>query len=318
MTRKWLDKKLVQLMSNKNGYLSTVLVYKLRQNKFPNISSYMKSRYESFNGFTETFMRMKLNIEKHPVCKYCGMPTKYTLGNYKSLGIIYNIYCSSSCSAKDLDRVNKSKQTKLKRYGSLGYNNRDKAKRTCLEKYGVDNPKKSEQSKKKTIETCLRKYGVCQPTQLQKVIDITHQEKCILNQQATKRKNHTFNSSKKEDKLYNLLCDKYGSSDIIRQYSENRYPFNCDFYIKSIDTFIELQGMWTHGGHPYNPNSIKDQVKLQQWQSKANNGSRFYKNAIKVWTISDPNKRKIAKENHLNYIEVFDSNFEILYNLSIL
>ena len=174
-------------MSNKNGYLSTVLVYKLRQNKFPNISSYMKSRYESFNGFTETFMRMKLNIEKHPVCKYCGRPTKYTLGNYKSLGIIYNIYCSSSCSAKDLDRVNKSKQTKLKRYGSLGYNNRDKAKRTCLEKYGVDNPKKSEQSKKKTIETCLRKYGVCQPTQLQKVIDITHQEKCILNQQATKK-----------------------------------------------------------------------------------------------------------------------------------
>ena len=76
--------------------------------------------------------------------------------------------------------------------------------------------------------------------------------------------------------------------------------------------------MWTHGGHPYNPNSIKDQVKLQQWQSKANNGSRFYKNAIKVWTISDPNKRKIAKENHLNYIEVFDSNFEILYDLSIL
>lgn len=231
---------------------------------------------------------------------------------------IYNIYCSSSCSAKDLDRVNKSKQTKLKRYGSLGYNNRDKAKRTCLEKYGVDNPKKSEQSKKKTIETCLRKYGVCQPTQLQKVIDITHQEKCILNQQATKRKNHTFNSSKKEDKLYNLLCDKYGSSDIIRQYLENRYPFNCDFYIKSIDTFIELQGMWTHGSHPYNLNSIKDQVKLQQWQSKANNGSRFYKNAIKVWTVSDPNKRKIAKENNLNYIEVFDSNFEILYNLSIL
>ena len=115
-----------------------------------------------------------------------------------------------------------------------------------------------------------------------------------------------------------MLCDKYDSSDIIRQYSENRYPFNCDFYIKSIDTFIELQGMWTHGGHPYNPNSIKDQVKLQQWQSKSNNGSRFYKNAIKVWTVSDPNKRKIAKENHLNYIEVFDSNFEILYNLSIL
>lgn len=306
-------------MSNKNGYLSTVLVYKLRQNKLPNISSYMKSRYESFNDFTETFMRMKLNIEKHPTCKYCNKPTKYTLRNYKSTGLIYNIYCSASCSAKDIDRVNKSKQTKFDKYGSLGYNNRDKAKKTCLEKYGVDNPKKTEHAKQKTIETCLQRYGVSQPTQLKKVIDITHQQKCILNQQNTKRKNNTFNSSKKENILYNLLCNKYGVLDIIRQYKCERYPFCCDFYIKSIDTFIELQGMWTHGKHPYNPNSIEDRNILQEWKIKTDNGSKFYRNAIKVWTVSDPIKRKTAIKNNLNYIEVFDSNnFEILYQLSIL
>lgn len=318
MTKEWLDKTLVQLMSNKNGYLSTALVYKLRQGKFPNISRYMKLRYESFNDFTETFMRMKLHIEIHPTCKYCGKPTKYTLGNYRTLGIIYNIYCSSSCSAKDIDRIDKSKQTKLERYGSLGYNNRDKAKKTCLIKYGVDNPKKSEWAKKKTIETCLKKYGVCQPTQIKKIIDITHQQQCILNQQATKRKNNTFNSSRKEDELYSLLCNKYGVTNIIRQYSEERYKYNCDFYIKSLDTFIELQGMWTHGKHPYNQDSIEDQVTLQKWQSRADNGSRFYKNAIKVWTVSDPEKRKKAKENNLKYIEVFDLDFKILYDVSIL
>ena len=131
--------------------------------------------------------------------------------------------------------------------------------------------------------------------------------------------NNSFNSSKPEEKLYELLCNKYGSSDVIRQYKCERYPFCCDFYIKSTDTFIELQGMWTHGKHPYNSNSIKDQVKLQQWQSKANNGSKFYRNAIKVWTVSDPLKRETAINSNLNYIEVFDSNnFEILYQLSIL
>ena len=49
MTRKWLDKKLVQLMSNKNGYLSTVLVYKLRQNKFPNILSRLEELKKKYN-----------------------------------------------------------------------------------------------------------------------------------------------------------------------------------------------------------------------------------------------------------------------------
>ena len=182
-------------------------------------------------------------------------------------------------------------------------------KETCLKKYGVDNYSKTDEFIDKIKKTNQKRYGVDFSWQVHFV-----REKIY----GTKLTNCTFNTSIPEESLYKILCAKYGSSDIIRQYKCERYPFNCDFYIKSLDTFIELQGMWTHGPHPYNPNSIKDQVKLQRWQSKANNGSRFYKNAIKVWTISDPNKRKIAKENHLNYIEVFDSNFEILYNLSIL
>ena len=136
---------------------------------------------------------------------------------------------------------------------------------------------------------------------------------------STKVKEHIhnlFNTSIPEEKLNDLLVEKYGKNDVFRQFISKEYPWHCDFYIKSLDIFIELQCMRTHGGHPYN--SIEDQAKLQRWQSIANNGSRVYKNAIKVWTVSDSNKRKIAKENHLNYIEVFDSNFEILYNLSIL
>lgn len=133
-----------------------------------------------------------------------------------------------------------------------------------------------------------------------------------------KKKHNLFDTSIPEEKLNDLLVEKYGKNDVFRQFISKEYPWHCDFYIKSIDTFIELQCMWTHGGNPYNPNSIEDQAKLQRWQSIANNGSRVYKNAIKVWTVLDPNKRKIAKENHLNYIEVFDSDFEILYNLSIL
>ena len=45
----------------------------------------------------------------------------------------------------------KSKQTKLSRYGDVNYNNRDKAKQTCLNRYGVDNPIKNKSIQKKAL-----------------------------------------------------------------------------------------------------------------------------------------------------------------------
>ena len=37
------------------------------------------------------------------------------------------------------------------------------------------------------------------------------------------------------------------------------------------------------------------------------NNSRYYE-MIKTWTIKDVNKRNIAKQNHLNYIEFWNIN----------
>ena len=59
------------------------------------------------------------------------------------------------------------------------------------------------------------------------------------------KKNGTYKKSKKEDECYELLIKKY--DNVIRQYrDENRYPFNCDFYIPNEDLFIEFNGYWTH------------------------------------------------------------------------
>lgn len=56
--------------------------------------------------------------------------------------------CSAKCSgiyvSKDINRVDKIKNTKLNRYGSATYVNPDKAKSTCIEKYGVDNISKTD------------------------------------------------------------------------------------------------------------------------------------------------------------------------------
>lgn len=317
MTREFVDKTLVHLMGNKNGYLSSALIYKLSQGKYPRISEYFKSRYESFNEYKETFLRMKNHIEEHPTCKVCGKKTKYDLRRYRSIGVLYGIYCSTSCSAKDLDRIEKSKDTKEKKYGSRGYNNREKARITCVERYGVDNPKKNEDIKRKSEETCMKRYGVRCPTQMRSVVEYTHTKECIARQNNTKRKNHTFNTSSIEEFLYKELLKKFEVNDVIRQYNDKeRYPYNCDFYIPSIDTFIELNAHWTHGGHPYNPESIEDQEKVKEWKSKH---TRYYDNAIRTWTMSDVKKRETAKKNKLRYVEIFSSiPNEILKDYSIL
>ena len=36
--------------------------------------------------------------------------------------------------------------------------------------------------------------------------------------------------------------------------------------------------------------------------------TKKYQQAINVWTISDPLKRKTAKEHNLNYLEIFSCN----------
>jgi hypothetical protein len=49
--------------------------------------------------------------------------------------------------------------SKLSRYGSKVYNNRDKAKKTCFKKYGVSNVQQNPNIRKKTEDTNINRYG---------------------------------------------------------------------------------------------------------------------------------------------------------------
>lgn len=127
-----------------------------------------------------------------------------------------------------------------------------------------------------------------------------NKENILTKQYTTKKKNNSFNTSRLEEDYYQTLLHKYDKDDIIRQYSvDERYPFNCDFYIKSEDKFIELQGTWCHGGHPFDAKNESDIKILNEWKEKAKI-SDYFKSAIHIWTETDPLKIKIAKENNLN------------------
>lgn len=129
-------------------------------------------------------------------------------------------------------------------------------------------------------------------------------EQRLMQQYVTKSRNNSWNTSSLEENFFEILKSIYPESDIFRQYKDPRYPFYCDFYVKSEDWFIEIQGSWVHGKHPYDANDPEDIATLEQMKIKAET-SDFYKSAIKVWTITDPLKMKTAKENNLKISYIY-------------
>ena len=200
----------------------------------------------------------------------------------------------------------KAKQTCLKRYG-VEYPTqseiiKEKVKQSNLEKYGVEHNFQSPIIREKAKQTCLERYGVDNFAKTQQWKDYykLHQNEIKEKEYQTKRKNHTFNTSKSEDRCYKILINKYNKENIIRQYKSNVYPFACDFYIKSKNMYIECNFHWTHNNHLYNKNNIKDLITKCKWKQKAKT-SKYYNIALDVWCNRDVKKFKHAKKNNLNY-----------------
>ena len=68
--------------------------------------------------------------------------------------------------------------------------------------------------------------------------------------------------------------------------------------------FIEYNGNWTHGGHPYDRTSLDDISKVEEWEDMSKEHP-YYKNAIYTWTVLDVKKQQIAKQNKLNYLVIY-------------
>ena len=197
--------------------------------------------------------------------------------------------------------MEKARQTKKERYGNKNYNNREKTKQTCLKKYGVENVAQVSEIKAKKKATCLEKYGFESIFQSKERMEKIHEIQKI---------NGSLRTSKPENDIYKLLLLKFPKA-IHHLKDKEKYPFYCDFYVPEIDTWIEYQGTVEHGNYkgeilgPYNADNLKHQAVVKELQEKSINHPR-YETILKVWTISDPLKRKTAYENGLNWLEFFN------------
>ena len=236
-----------------------------------------------------------------------------------------------NCSSKSEIVKEKTKQTCLKRYG-VEYTGqieeaKEKSKKTCLEKYGseyyigskdclektiefskqnynVDWFTKSEEIKNKAKETMLKRYGVEYSMQIPKNKEYMSYLMSSYEMQErrynTMKRNHTFNSSSAEEELFLYIESRFPK--VVRQYKDkNRYPYFCDFYIPELDYFIELQGYYTHGNHPFDPNSNEDLQLIEYYKKKYGEDCQ----PITIWSIKDVEKRDCAKRNNLNFKEVW-------------
>lgn len=120
-----------------------------------------------------------------------------------------------------------------------------------------------------------------------------------------------------ENKIYDLLVAKFGKDNVAVEYWSEKYPFPCDFYIKSFDLYIELNVFVQHGGHWFNPLSKDDVTKLAELTEKSKTSS-WAKRFIKIWAENDLLKKRTAEINDINYLVFWKqdlSDFMKWYNL---
>lgn len=142
---------------------------------FPDFLKTLNDKYPHISTLSEKLWLYLHNYNDRPTCPICGNNI-HTFINFNKG---YVKYCCPTCAQNDPEvrlknhitnvqkygdnyhkkSVEKSKRTKLQRYGDPNYNNIEKAKATCLEKFGVTNAMKSPKIVKKGEDTCLKKYG---------------------------------------------------------------------------------------------------------------------------------------------------------------
>ena len=286
----------------------------------------MLNKYGVPHNWQKGLLRDKLNQKNIELYGNSSAQSKEVIEQRK---LTNQLKYGGNAPACDPDVINKMSYTCIEKYNVPFFIQSqefiDKTKETCKEKYGVEYFQKTDEFKSfistkmsylyefgnildNRNQTCQEKYGCnCyqQTDEFKVMISNIMLSKAVQEKRhETFVKNKTFNTSKPEQQTYELLKTKF--KEVKYQYRDKeRYPFNCDFYIPSLDLFIECQYSWTHGSKPYN--EIEDKEKLELWKSKAKT-SKYYQNAINTWTIRDVNKRKVANQNNLRLLEFFSYN----------
>lgn len=162
-----------------------VNVNKIRCKKYQNIRNYLFSYFnDNPSTFTEILFRIKYNIERN-YCSVCGKPTYFKgIAWYKKTGKLYADFCSCKCSMNSNETKEAYKKSCVDKYGvdNLMKNKNvvDKGKETCRNKYGVVRASLLKEYQDKVKETNMKRYGVEVPLQNKEINKKWHKT-CYVN-----------------------------------------------------------------------------------------------------------------------------------------
>lgn len=276
------------------------------------------------------------NMREFPKCPICGKEVEF-----EGWDRGFNMYCSHECRNSELaleERLKKMIATTMERYNvPFAVQSpiiRERTEKTCMDRYNypctlvVPSIKKKIQDKimelynvehisqssiiqQRKEETCMKNNGVRFGLQTKKCIENAHTDEAEHQRHETKKHKGCFRKSSLEDKFEDYLFKEYPHYTINRNYyNDERYPHSCDFYIKELDLFIELQGFVSHGPHPFDPTNQEDLDLFYKWGDKASESRPSYYDYQKNWTIVDVEKRMDAWRNNLNFLEIFSNNID--------
>lgn len=155
-----MDDILNDIINNKYNSENWVL------KKYPDFHFFIDNLYIIFDiSWKEKFYLYINKMDSVPLC-YCGNKLKFIKGKYRK-------YCSKKCMANDPIIINKKKQTCLEKWGvdvpTKSDYIKDKIKKETYTKWNVDNISKLEFVKNKVKETNNKKYGVDYVSQLESI-----------------------------------------------------------------------------------------------------------------------------------------------------
>lgn len=161
-------------------------------------------------------------------------------------------FCSAECTNESLSHgvlKTSMEETFTNKYGEKNFPasliGREKLNTVVKDKYGVSSVLSLKTIRDKIKETCTEKYG-----NETYVGSDDWKSKCDFDQMAqkaweTKLKNGSCSKSLPEERLYKILTVLYGANNVQRQVPIIKQWI--DFYITTLDTYIQVDGVYWHG-----------------------------------------------------------------------
>lgn len=145
----------------------------------------------------------------------------------------------------------KRAKTSMERFGTLSPMqvpaHKELRRQNTLAKYGVANVIQNPDVLQKRQSTLLKRYGVKGPMAIPEVYAKVDWQAMVRKNHEAMKRNKTYRKSKAEDQMYKLLVERFGETDVERQAKPAGTNWPIDFYVRSIDTWIQVDGIYWHG-----------------------------------------------------------------------